>query len=319
MARFKALLMALLQIPSTSLVSSSSTLGSCRNATPSFWPDGVAVDARYKSKTSKIIDYGTERADLPFFEVVGLEKPVQVELKFSEAFTFIDGPWSGGPYLFNTGQANSFRVETFNTTQPGCYRSSFVQGGQRWQAFRLLTDGSVTIKNVGLESSISMQIDLIKGAYIANQRPAMTINGPSFANYTLEFDAFIVRGGIWWAVTQPLALDGLQIQLTEEMPLPSSFVNVNKTVTPPNTLLLSSGFGFINQTTLPSYILATSKLPFSVKEKTWYRIKTVLDQEGKLEVLVTGRSILKVRLTDYSPGGNPASKAGPFGFGAWQD
>ncbi|KAF5616747.1 is able to hydrolyze alpha-1 [Fusarium sp. NRRL 52700] len=82
------------------------------------------------------------------------------------------------------------------------------------------------------------QIDPSSGAYVANQRPAMTIEGHSFATYTLEFDAFIDRGGIWWAVTQPLALDGLHIQLTGEMPSRSSFANINNTVTPPNTLLL---------------------------------------------------------------------------------
>jgi hypothetical protein len=255
MVAFKAILVALLQLSSASLGTSSSTLKSCRSVAPSFWPDGIAVDASYKSKTSKLsrftlnsrsriatVDYGTERAGLPFFEVVELEKPVQVELRFSEAFIYLKEPWSDGPYLFNTGHANSFRVETFNITQPGCYKSKFVQGGQRWQALRLLTDSSVTIKNVGLGSTINTvevrdlpgafscsddilndiwklgaratidsclekstqpavwQIDPNKGAYVTNQRPAMTIEGHSFANYTLEFDAFIDRGGLWWAV-----------------------------------------------------------------------------------------------------------------------
>ncbi|EMT62118.1 hypothetical protein FOC4_g10015199 [Fusarium odoratissimum] len=163
------------------------------------------------------------------------------------------------------------------------------------------------------------QIDPNNGAYVANQRPAMTIEGHSFTNYTLEFDAFIDRGGFWWAVAQPLALDGLHIQLTGEMPSRSSFANTNNTVTPPNTLLLASGFGFVNQTTLPSYILASTKIPFSVKEKTWYRIKTVLGGEGKLEISVDGREVLKVNLTNYAPGGKPVSTTGPFGFGAWQD
>ncbi|KAF5538749.1 alpha-L-rhamnosidase A [Fusarium mexicanum] len=374
MLAFEAILVLLLQISSASLGTSKSTSEPCRNASPSFWPDGIAVDTSYKAKTYKLssftlnsksrvatVDYGTERAGLPFFEVLKLEKPVQVELRFSEAFIYLEEPWSDGPYLFNTGQANSFRVETFNITQPGCYKSRFVQGGQRWQALRLLTDSFVTIRNVGLESTINTvevrdlpgafscsdnilndiwklgaratidsclgkstqsavwQIDPKNGAYVANQRPAMTIEGHSFANYTLEFDAFIDRGGLWWAVAQPLALDGLHIQLTGEMPSRSSFANTNNTVTPPNTLLLASGFGFVNQTTLPSYILASTKIPFSVKEKTWYRIKTVLGGKGELEISVDGREVLKVDLTNYAPGGKPISTTGPFGFGAWQD
>ncbi|KAF5976847.1 alpha-L-rhamnosidase A [Fusarium bulbicola] len=374
MLAFEAILVLLLQISSASLGTSRSTSKPCRNVSPSFWPDGIAVDTSYEAKTYKLssftlnsksrvatVDYGTERAGLPFFEVLKLEKPVQVELRFSEAFIYLEEPWSDGPYLFNTGQANSFRVETFNITQPGCYKSRFVQGGQRWQALRLLTDSFVTIRNVGLESTINTveirdlpgafscsdnilneiwklgaratidsclgkstqpavwQIDPKNGAYVANQRPAITIKGHSFADYTLEFDAFIDRGGLWWAAAQPLALDGLHIQLTGEMPSRSSFANTNNTVTPPNTLLLASGFGFVNQTTLPSYILASTKIPFSVKEKTWYRIKTVLDGKGKLEILVDGREVLKVDLTKYAPGGKPVSTTGPFGFGAWQD
>ncbi|KAF5676039.1 alpha-L-rhamnosidase A [Fusarium denticulatum] len=374
MLAFKSIFVILLQISSASLGTSRLTSKPCRNVAPSFWPDGIAVDTSYKPKTSKLssftlnsrsrvatVDYGTERAGLPFFEVLELEKPVQVELRFSEAFIYLKEPWSDGPYLFNTGQANSFRVETLNITQPGCYKSRFVQGGQRWQALRLLTDSFVTIRNVGLESTINTvevrdlpgafscsdnilndiwklgapatidsclgkstqpavwQIDPNNGAYVANQRPAMTIEGHSFANYTLEFDAFIDRGGLWWAMAQPLALDGLHIQLTGEMPPRSSFANTNKTVTPPNTLLLASGFGFVNQTTLPSYILASTKVPFSVKEKTWYRIKTVFGENGKLEISVDGREVLKVDLTNYAPGGKPVSTTGPFGFGAWQD
>jgi hypothetical protein len=116
--------------------------------TPSFWPDGIAVDTSYKPKTSKLssftlnsksrvatVDYGTERAGLPFFEVLKLEKPVRVELRFSEAFIYLKEPCSDGPYLFNTGQANSSRVETFNITQPGCYKSRFVQGGNNGKPF----------------------------------------------------------------------------------------------------------------------------------------------------------------------------------------
>ncbi|KAF4335727.1 is able to hydrolyze alpha-1 [Fusarium beomiforme] len=70
---------------------------------------------------------------------------------------------------------------------------------------------------------------------------------------------------------------------------------------------------------MPSYILASAKLPFSMKEKTWYRIQTVLDRKGNLGVSVNGRAVLEVSLNDYAPGGKPVSTIGPFGFGAWQD
>jgi hypothetical protein len=64
------------------------------------------------------------------------------------------------------------------------------------------------------------------------------------------------------------------------------------------------------------YILASTKVPFSVKEKTWYRIKSVFGENGELEIPVDGREVLKVNLTNYTPGGKPVSTTGPFGFGA---
>lgn len=112
---------------------------------------------------------------------------------------------------------------------------------------------------------------------------------------------------------------GLQIQLTGDLPSKSSFLNTNRTLTPPNIIMLASGFGFVNHTTLTSYVLDTVQLPFTVKEKTWHRIKTEIDPKGFLTVSVNGRSAFKVALKSYSLGGKAISPAGSLGFGAWQD
>lgn len=137
-----------LYLLSTSAIATNPTDGACRSADASFRPAGLAVGDKYLLKTSKAktftlnpkspiatIDCGTERAGIPFFEVSELETPVQVEVKYSEAFLNLQHPWSDGPYLFNTAQGNSFRVETIKITQPGCYKSTLLQGGQRWQSF----------------------------------------------------------------------------------------------------------------------------------------------------------------------------------------
>lgn len=64
-----------------------------------FRPVGIAVGTGYSSETSTVktfklnsassfatIDYGTERAGLPFFDVVKVDRPLQIEVKYSEAF-----------------------------------------------------------------------------------------------------------------------------------------------------------------------------------------------------------------------------------------
>lgn len=43
-------------------------------------------------------------------------------------------------------------------------------------------------------------VDPEKGVLVQSQRPAQTLAGSSFENYTLTFDTMIVRGGVWWAV-----------------------------------------------------------------------------------------------------------------------
>ncbi|OHF04119.1 RhaA is able to hydrolyze alpha-1 [Colletotrichum orchidophilum] len=46
--------------------------------------------------------------------------------------------------------------------------------------------------------------------------------------------------------------------LTGELAESSSFTDVNKTLTPPNTFSLACGPGFVNQTTLTSYLFDVS-------------------------------------------------------------
>ncbi|KAF5551028.1 alpha-L-rhamnosidase A [Fusarium napiforme] len=217
------------------------------------------------------VDYGTERAGLPFFEVLELEKPVQIELRLSEAFVYLKEP------CFVTIR-NVGLESTINTVEvrdlPGAFSCSDNILNDIWKLGAQATIDSCLGKST---QPAVWQIDPNSGAYVASQRPAMTIEGHSFANYTLEFDAFIDRGGLckWVWICQP-----------------------------DHVAILYLGF---------------AKIPFSVKEKTWYRIKSVFGENGKLEISVDGREVLKVDLTNYAPGGKPVSTTGPFGFGAWQD
>ncbi|KAF7557150.1 hypothetical protein G7Z17_g947 [Cylindrodendrum hubeiense] len=340
-----------------------------------FRPVGLAVGTGYSSQTSTVktfklnaassfatIDYGAERAGWPFFDVLKVDRPLQIEIKYSETFPDLQLSSSDGPYPFNVGQANTFRVETFNITKAGRYSSFLLQGGQRWQSIQLLTDGAITFRNVGLEASITTvepeklpgkfsssddvlneiwnlgargtiascvdegsqravwEVDSKMGVHITNLRPAQTTKAIGFESYTLEFDAFIERGGIWWSVAHSFGiLGGFHLQLVGELPSATTFVNTNKTLTPANTISLAKGYAFVNQTSVTSYLLDTFKVPFSVKEKTWYRIKTVLDPKGFLSVSINAKLVFKATLTNYYSGGGSISQSGSFGFGAWQD
>ncbi|KAE8157657.1 Six-hairpin glycosidase-like protein [Aspergillus tamarii] len=102
------------------------------------------------------LDYGADVAGFPEFEVQELSGPVQIEVKYSEQFTGLLEPFSDGPSLFVSSLANAFRVETFNITGTGRYSSKLIQGGQRWQGIRLLTNGTVKIGPVSFRSSVGV-------------------------------------------------------------------------------------------------------------------------------------------------------------------
>ncbi|KAL1866868.1 hypothetical protein Daus18300_006571 [Diaporthe australafricana] len=102
------------------------------------------------------LDYGTERAGYAFFAVSSLSQPVQIEVRYSEPFAGLSGPWTDGPFLFSPGLSNGFRAETFNVTEPGRFAAPLVQGGQRWQSIALLTGGSVTFESVGFEATVDL-------------------------------------------------------------------------------------------------------------------------------------------------------------------
>ncbi|CAG8020758.1 unnamed protein product [Penicillium salamii] len=100
------------------------------------------------------LDYAADVAGYPTFEISYLSGPAQIEVKYSEQFTGLLEPFSDGPSLFVSSLANSFRVETFNITRPGQFSSYLIQGGQRWQSIRLLTQSTVKFHSVSFKSTV---------------------------------------------------------------------------------------------------------------------------------------------------------------------
>ncbi|TEA10845.1 hypothetical protein C8034_v008445 [Colletotrichum sidae] len=314
------------------------------------------------------LDYGAERAGFPFLDVSALDAPAQIEVKYTEHFDGLHHPFGDGPYTFSNQLGNSFRVETFNISSTGRLASPLIQGGQRWQSIRLLTNASVSFASVGFEATIDTaepedlpgqfhsdddelneiwklgaraataacvdkgtqraiwEVDEDNGVFARSVRPSLTWKATAWANYTIEFDTKIQRGGSWWATGASVAGNGYILLLTGELPEGSTFVNANKTLTPPNSLSLAYGPDFVNQTTLTSFHLGSFPVPFTVKEDVWYHVATAMSPSGRLTVSINNTQILDISRADYpwallagtAYSGSPAF-TGSFGFGAYQD
>ncbi|TDZ32467.1 hypothetical protein C8035_v012216 [Colletotrichum spinosum] len=287
------------------------------------------------------LDYGAERAGFPFLDVSALGAPAQIEVKYTEHFDGLHHPFGDGPYTFSNQLGNSFRVETFNVSSTGCLASPLIQGGQRWQSIRLLTNASVSFASVGFEATIDTaepedlpgqfhsdddelneiwklgaraataacvdkgtqraiwEVDEDNGVFARSVRPSLTWKATAWANYTIEFDTKIQRGGSWWATGASVAGNGYMLLLTGELPEGSTFVNANKTLTPPNSLSLAYGPDFVNQTTLTSFHLGSFPVPFTVKEDVWHHVATAMSPSGHLTVSINNTQILNVSRADY--------------------
>ncbi|KAJ5291321.1 glycoside hydrolase family 78 protein [Penicillium angulare] len=303
------------------------------------------------------LDYGSEVAGFPYFQVSQLDGPVQIEVKYTEQFDGLNHVWADGPYYMASGLSNTFRVETFNITEPGTVKSYFIQGGQRWQSIKLLTKGHVTFEEFGFIPTID-HVDLedlpstfsssnptynaiwklganavtaacfdansqtstwditADGAYIRGQKPAVSAAGNSFSDYTLSFSSKIVRGGTGWSISQAFGGEGILLLLVSNLPNETSYVNTNRTLTPPSSIVVASGWGFVNQTTLDSQAVGSFLVPFEIQEGKWYDISTTLLNGSQLSVCIQGSQVLNISLADY---GVSEQSAGGWGFGPYQD
>jgi hypothetical protein len=137
------------------------------------------------AKPFVVFDYGSEVAGFPYFNVSSLSGIVHIEVKYTEEFSGLLQPFSDGPWTFSNGLANSFRVETFNVTSTGYLESFFVQGGQRWQSARLISNGSVTIESLGLRAT-SSNID-------SNELPGHILTGNKVYDRVFDLGGRVVQ------------------------------------------------------------------------------------------------------------------------------
>ncbi|PQE06496.1 is able to hydrolyze alpha-1 protein [Rutstroemia sp. NJR-2017a WRK4] len=164
-----------------------------------------------------------------------------------------------------------------------------------------------------------------EGAYIRGQAPSVSAAGYGYVDYRLNFTTKIIRGGSGWAVSKIPNQNGLQMLLVSELPEATTFVNTNRSLTAPNTIAVAYGTSFVNQTTLPSYYIATFPTPFNITEGEWYTITTSILNGTQLSTSINGHLVFDISLADYGISLDCARCSvyalgqGSFGFGPWQD
>ncbi|KAH7183347.1 Six-hairpin glycosidase-like protein [Fusarium flagelliforme] len=169
----------------------------------------------------------------------------------------------------------------------------------------------------------SWRVDAENGALIESLRPIQSEESPLVGNHTLEFETKIQRGGLWYGVAWEIGKGGgIGLQITGDLPKATTFKNHNYTLSPRNTLQVTSGWGQVNQTTLPTYLLKTFDLPFPVHENEWYKIRTTL-KNGYLSAYINDAKVFNMSLTSYRVlfrgQMKPITLTGRFGLGAYQD
>jgi hypothetical protein len=159
------------------------------------------------------------------------------------------------------------------------------------------------------------------GALVRGSRAGLSVTANAFSNYNLTFSAKIQRSGLGWAMAYPVGTryGGIQLNLAGEYPEASTFVNVNRTLLPANSVSLAYGFSLVNQTTLTSYYLDNFRTPFDIKEGQWYSISAVMYPSNHLAVSINSVKVFNVSLDDYYTGAPGFTPTGSFGFGGWQD
>ncbi|KKY13581.1 putative alpha-l-rhamnosidase [Diplodia seriata] len=160
------------------------------------------------------------------------------------------------------------------------------------------------------------------GAFVRGQAPAQSSLGTEYGNYTLTFSTKIARGGTGWRVAASIQGYGQYFVLTSEYP-EGTFLNTNRTLLPPSTLVANYGWSLVNQTTLETGPNVYYPLPFEVKEDKWYNITTTINAtgyavsiDGSDPIFVFNANGINSAPSTFSSGDKTS---GTWGFGPFQD
>lgn len=269
-------------------------------------------------------------ADGPYYFANGLANTYRVEtFNVTGPGRYISSLAQGGQRwelmtLLTSGQVQISEVgfsATISTVDVGNSPSTFSSSSGLYNKVWALGARAATAACIDAGSQPSTWQVTDQGAYVVGQRPATSAYGTDFGvNYRLVFETQIVRTGTGWAFNYGSSEEGYVFVLTSNLPSTTTFANLNKTLTPANTLTLSYGWGPVNQTTLKSYALDEFPISFDINEGQWYAIETVRSSSGYFSVSISGSQIFNVSLSRYSWAPSAGFFAGSsFGFGGYQD
>lgn len=293
------------------------------------------------------LDYGAEVAGFPYFQVSSGSGQVEVKYAEdfdSLGEPYSDGPWSFVNGLMNTFRTETFNVtgpglfrspllqggqrwqtlilltnESISLSEAGFVPTvdieptsslpgSFSSSNSNYDAVWGLGGRVVQAACFDKGSQPSTWNITADGALIPGQQPADCALGFGQSDYTLSFMTKIVRGGTGWRVLSTDARSGPYLVLTSEYPAGSTFVNTDRTLLPPNTLVVGNGPSLINQTLLPTSANQYYPLPLNISEGVWYNITTT-----------TSGSASSVYINGTLGAVVPTEGSGSWGFGPFMD
>jgi len=233
---------------------------------------------------------------------------------------------------------NSFRTETFNITNASITESFFIQGGQRWQTVALLSNTSVTIRNVGFRSSVNIEpSDKLVGNFSASnsvydglwslgaravQASCVEANSQP-STWEISSDGALIRGqypGVsalgtnYGDYTMSFSTKitrggtGWRVAAGPNSGYGAYFVltsngpqylSTDPKVVPSNSLIATYGFSIVN-----FYLSSAPPLYYSnafpILENEWYRVSTTITPSG-YNVSINGTHFALVPYTTFGP------------------
>uniref|UniRef100_H3GE44 Alpha-L-rhamnosidase C-terminal domain-containing protein n=1 Tax=Phytophthora ramorum TaxID=164328 RepID=H3GE44_PHYRM len=212
------------------------------------------------------------------------------------------------------------------STLPGTFSSSNAKYNEIWSLGARAVSAACLDAGSQVSSWSSSEEN---GTFVPGTRPGVSYKTWNLSDYMLEFETKIIRAGVAFYVGYDVAGNrgSLMFHLSSEYPVDSTYVNVNSTLFPANTVTLDYGFDFVNASSMTSYVLGNYDVPFNVKEHVWYPVKLAVNSTaGNLVLWLDGQQVLNVTISDLgysetqlSSQGYSTTGAGAIGFGGWQD
>ncbi|KAH8885313.1 Six-hairpin glycosidase, partial [Thozetella sp. PMI_491] len=195
---------------------------------------------------------------------------------------------------------------------------TFRTSNDMYQKVWGLGAGAVQASCVEAKSQPSTWEVTSEGSLIRGQYPAISSLGNNFANYTLEFSAKIVTGGLGWKIGASNTVGfGPYFVLTSTGP---ALESQNITSLPRNSLTMGFGYSVVDAQILSSATPVTyANLSISLSENTWYRISTRINQTG-YTISIDEKELMFISSAPYQGYidfglGAPSVSQGTFGFG----